>query len=163
MPPAAGFCETGESRTGPGAAFPLAGRRIGMEDAMKVRQAIYDRVRVMNKHVTNKLLIHISGKGFGHFAILTHTGRKSGKLYRIPIIAEPLEGGFVIALTYGKKTDWCANVFAKGGCSLLWKNTDYSLHAPEFIDQEIGLKAFPAFFRAGLRRMGVSYFMRLSK
>ena len=109
---------------------------------MTVKQAIRDRVRVFNKHVTNKLLIHISGKGFGHFAILGHTGRKSGKLYRIPIIAEPTERGFVIALTYGKKVDWCANVLAKGGCTLVWKNKEYVLEKPEFVDPEIGLRAF---------------------
>jgi hypothetical protein len=130
---------------------------------MTLKQAIRDRVRVMNKHFTNKLLIHIAGKRFGHFAVLTHAGRKSGKLYRIPIIAEPLEDGFVIALTYGMKTDWCANVFAKGGCALLWKNTDYSLRNPEFIDREIGLNAFPPFIRSGLRAAGVKYFLKLLK
>jgi hypothetical protein len=130
---------------------------------MTLKQTIRDRVRVMNKHFTNKLLIHISGKRFGHFAVLTHTGRKSGKLYRIPIIAEPVEEGFVIALTYGMKTDWCANVFARGGCSLLWKNAEYSLRNPEFIDREIGLKAFPSFVRSGLRVAGVKYFLKLIK
>jgi hypothetical protein len=130
---------------------------------MTIPQAVFDLVRTMNKYATNKLLIHISGKRFGHFAVLTHTGRKSGRLYRIPIIAEPVEDGFIIALTYGKKTDWCANVFAKGGCSLLWKNAEYSLRSPEFIDREIGLKAFPSFFRSGLRVAGVTYFLKLKE
>lgn len=75
-----------------------------------MKQATLDRIRVINKHVTNKILIHISGKKFGHIAILSHVGRKSGKLYRIPIIAEPIKNGFVIALTYGKKVDWYENV-----------------------------------------------------
>ena len=91
-----------------------------------MNQATLDRIRVINKHVTNKLLIHISGKKFGHLAILSHAGRKSGKLYRIPIIAEPIENGFVIALTCGKKADWCENVNANGGCSLFWKNKEYA-------------------------------------
>ena len=87
-----------------------------------MKQAVLDRVQVFNKHVTNKLLIHIAGKRFGHFAILSHTGRKSGKLYRIPIIAEPVQDGFVVALTYGKKVSWYENIIAKGSCSLRWKN-----------------------------------------
>ncbi|MGB7537593.1 MAG: hypothetical protein WBM17_03565 [Anaerolineales bacterium] len=128
---------------------------------MTIQQAVFNGIRTMNKYATNKLLIHISGKRFGHFAVLTHAGRKSGKLYRIPIIAEPLQNGFVIALTYGTKTDWCANVIAKGGCSLLWKNAEYSLRSPEFIDKETGLKAFPAFIRLGLRLAGVKYFLKL--
>jgi deazaflavin-dependent oxidoreductase (nitroreductase family) len=129
---------------------------------MTVKQDILDRVRVANKHFTNKILIHIAGKRFGHFAILTHTGRKSGKPYRIPIIAEPVENGFVFALTYGKKVDWAANVLAKGGCSLRWKNAEYNLRNPEYIDRETGLRAFPALIRAGLRAAGIQYFMRLS-
>jgi deazaflavin-dependent oxidoreductase (nitroreductase family) len=114
-----------------------------------------------NKRVTNKVLIHISGKKFGHFAILSHVGRKSGKLYRIPIIAEPDQDSFVIALTYGKKVDWYANVIAKGSCSIHWKNQDYHLTNPEFIDKEVGLIAFPRLIRSALRRAGIEYFLKL--
>jgi deazaflavin-dependent oxidoreductase (nitroreductase family) len=124
-------------------------------------QATRDRVRVFNKLVTNKILIHIAGKNFGHFAILSHVGRKSGKLFRTPIIAEPLEGGFVIALTYGKKVDWLENVLAKGGCSLYWKHKDYSLVNPEFVDPEVGLTAFPEIIRKALRKNGIQYFLKL--
>jgi len=128
---------------------------------LAIKQAILDRIRVLNKYATNKLLIKISGKRFGHFAILKHEGRRTGKTYKIPIIAEPTEHGFVIALTYGKKVDWCANVLAKGSCSLFWKNQEYSLKDPQFIDKELGLKAFPALFRAGLKMMGIQYFLGL--
>jgi len=127
-----------------------------------VKQETLDRVRVINKHVTNRILIHISGKKFGHFAILSHIGRKSGKLYRIPIIAEPINDGFVIALTYGKKVDWYENVKAKGGCSLTWKNKEYQLINPEFIDAEIGVMAFPPIIRSVLRKQGIKYFLSLA-
>lgn len=130
---------------------------------MSIKQAVRDRVRVMNKYSTNKVMIHIAGRSFGHFAILTHQGRKTGKIYRIPIIAEPFENGFVIALTYGRKVDWCANVLAKGGCLLKWKNREYNLANPEFIEKETGWKAFPGIVRAGLRMAGVEYFLKLSK
>jgi deazaflavin-dependent oxidoreductase (nitroreductase family) len=126
-----------------------------------MKQSVLDRIRVINKHFTNKILIHIAGKRSGHFAILTHVGRKSGKTYRIPIIAEPVPGGFVIALTYGKKVDWYENVKASGGCILRWKNKDYKLANPRFIDQETGLAAFPSIFRSGLRQMGIQYFLQL--
>ena len=122
-----------------------------------------DRIRVLNKRFTNKLLIHISGKDLPMFAVLTHTGRKTGQLYHIPIIAVPAPGGFVIALTYGKQTDWYENVKAKGGCSLTCKRQEYALTNPEFIPPEQGLAAFPAPFRAGLRMMGIQYYLRLSR
>ena len=126
-----------------------------------MKQAILDRVRVFNKYVTNKILIHICGKKFGHFAILSHTGRKSGKVYRIPILAEPIENGFVVALTYGKNVDWYKNVRAKGSCSIYWKNQDYPLANPEFIDPEIGRSAFPSIVRAALKGAGIQYFLKL--
>ena len=126
-----------------------------------MKQKILDRIRHINKNFINKILIHISGKRFGHFAVLTHIGRKSGKLYRIPIIAEPIENGFVIALTYGRNVDWAKNVLAKGTCSLLWKNIEYSLCNPEFIDKEVGLSAFPSLFRTGLRKMDIKYYLKL--
>lgn len=97
------------------------------------------------------------------FAILIHTGRKTGKLYQIPIMVVPVQNGFVIALTYGKKTDWYENVKAKGGCSLRWKRQDYALTNPEFIDPDQALPAFPALFRVGLRWMGIQYYLRLSR
>jgi len=126
-----------------------------------MKQLVLDRIRVLNKHVTNKVLIHIAGRKFGHFAILSHTGRKSGTLYRIPIVAEPLAGGFVIALTYGKQVDWYKNVRAKGGCSIHWKKKDYDLINPEFIDREIALAAFPAIFRSLLKVARIEYFLKL--
>ena len=126
------------------------------------KQAIRDRVRILNKHVTNKILILFAGKKFGHFAILTHTGRKTGKVYKTPIIAEPIENGFMIALTYGKKVDWLANVLAKGSCSLYWKEKEYTLSRPEIVGPEIGLKAFPLKLSKMLRKAGVEYFLKLS-
>ena len=128
-----------------------------------MKQGLLDRIRGMNKHITNKILIHIAGKDVGLFAILSHTGRKSGKIYQIPIIVVPVQNGFVIALTYGIKTDWYKNVKAKESCSLKWKRQEYTLTNPEFIDQEQALQAFPAVFRVGLRMMGIQYYLRLTR
>ena len=126
-----------------------------------MKQAILDGIRIINKFAANKALILIAGRQFGHFAVLSHTGRKSGKIYRIPIIAEPFQNGFVIALTYGRKVDWCRNVLAKGGCRLRWKNKDYELIHPTWIAKEIGLPAFPVVFRSGLKAMRVADYLSL--
>lgn len=124
-------------------------------------QALLDRIRVLNKHITNKALIHIAGKKFGHFAVLEHIGRKSGRCYRIPVIAESLADGFVIALTYGKKVDWYANILASGGCRLRWKERDYALSNPQLVAAETGLRAFPPFLQFLLRRRGIQFYLKL--
>src|SRR6266404_2169763 len=68
-----------------------------------------DRIRIFNKHAKNRLLrgfVHLS---HGPFAIIRHTGRRSGKLYETVIWVWPLGEGFVIALTYGVLVDWYRN------------------------------------------------------
>jgi hypothetical protein len=46
---------------------------------------------------------------------------------------------------------------------LKWKNKEYILNDPEFIDREVALNAFPAAFRTGLRIMGIQYYLSLSR
>jgi deazaflavin-dependent oxidoreductase (nitroreductase family) len=128
---------------------------------MHVSQATLDRVRFFNKRVTNKILIHLCGRRFGHFAILRHVGRKSGAPYRTPVIAEPIENGFVIALTYGKQVDWLKNILAAGECGLYWKQQEFRLVRPELIGPAGGLPAFPRLVQAALRRNGIEHFVRL--
>lgn len=128
---------------------------------MHVSQATLDRIRFFNKRVTNKILIHLCGRKFGHFAILSHVGRKSGALYRIPVIAEPLGDGFVIALTYGKQVDWLKNILAAGECGLYWKQREYRLVRPALVGPAGGLPAFPRLIQAVLRRNGIEHFVRL--
>ena len=52
------------------------------------------------------------------FGILTHLGRKSGKVYRTPVNVFRASNGFIIALTYSSQSEWVKNVLAAGGCEL---------------------------------------------
>src|ERR1700745_215901 len=52
------------------------------------------------------------------FAILTHVGRKSGKVYRTPINVFRASTGFIIALMYSSQSEWVKNVLAAGSCEL---------------------------------------------
>ena len=126
-----------------------------------MKQAILNQVRKLNKSFTNKIMIHICGKKIRLFVILSHIGRKSGKLYRIPIIAEQVDDGFVIALTYGKNVDWYYNVKAKGECSIFCRYKEYPLTTPIMLKKEKGLQSFPLFIRAALRVMRIEYFLKL--
>src|SRR3954467_430895 len=51
-------------------------------------------------------------------AVVEHVGRKSGRGYETPVVAAPLDGGFVIALPYGQNTDWLKNVLAAGSATI---------------------------------------------
>jgi deazaflavin-dependent oxidoreductase (nitroreductase family) len=65
--------------------------------------------------VTNRITGLFAGwvPGFG---ILTHVGRKSGKVYRTPINVFRAPNGFIIALTYSSTSEWVKNVLAAAGC-----------------------------------------------
>ena len=117
------------------------------------------RIRIFNKHVTNRLLrvfVHLS---LGPFAIIRHVGRSSGKHYETVLWVWPLGEGFVIALTYGSKVDWYRNMSAAGGGAVLWHRRLYTLGKPEPIDLETALPAFPVLFRPIFRKTGMHDFV----
>ena len=67
------------------------------------------------------------------FDILTHVGRKSGKVYRTPINVFRASNGFIIALTYSSQSEWVKNVLAAGGCELKTCGKKYQLSAPTIV------------------------------
>jgi deazaflavin-dependent oxidoreductase (nitroreductase family) len=67
------------------------------------------------------------------FGILTHVGRKSGKVYRTPINVFRASNGFIIALTYSSHSEWVKNVLAAGGCELRTRGKRYLLSSPHVV------------------------------
>jgi deazaflavin-dependent oxidoreductase (nitroreductase family) len=76
-----------------------------------MRVASWNRTAL--NHLTTPLLRLLPG-----FGVVHHVGRRSGRHYRTPVNLFPVEGGYVIALTYGSGTDWLKNVLAAGGCEI---------------------------------------------
>ena len=113
-----------------------------------------DRIRIFNKHVTNRVLRRFTSLSFGPFAIVRHVGRRSGKPYETVIWVWQMKEGFVIALTYGPEVDWYRNMKANGGGSIFWHRRLYMVEKPELIDADKALKAFPALFRLIFRIFG---------
>ncbi len=113
-----------------------------------------DRVRVFNKHFTNRVLRRFANGSRGPFAILGHVGRRSGKPYETLIWVWPTREGFVIALTYGTRVDWYRNMVAAGGGTVFWHRRRYMVGKPELIDADAALLAFPALFRLIFRTIG---------
>src|ERR1019366_7340469 len=74
-------------------------------------------VAAFNLAVTNRITSRFAARLPG-FGILTHVGRKSGRVYRTPVNVFRAPDGFLIALTYGRKSEGVRNVIAAGGCKL---------------------------------------------
>ena len=117
-------------------------------------------VATFNLAVTNRITRHFVEWMLG-FGMLTHVGRKSGKIYRTPVNVFRRPGGFLIALTYGPDSEWVKNVLAADGCQLVTRRVRYELSAPVVVhDQTRG--QFPIIVQLVLRMMGAEYFLQLS-
>jgi deazaflavin-dependent oxidoreductase (nitroreductase family) len=120
-------------------------------------------VRYFNKHLLNKLTIHIARSARGPFAIIIHVGWRSGKTYETPIIVQRAGDGFVLALTYGWDVDWVKNVMAAGRCTIILHRQVYSLHKIEPLDRAAALPAFPWLERLVLRLIGIDGFLKMDE
>jgi deazaflavin-dependent oxidoreductase (nitroreductase family) len=113
------------------------------------------------KHSLNPLTLRMARSSCGPFSIIRHVGRHSGKLYETPIVAIPVEDGFVIELTYGYDVDWHKNVLAAGGCTVIWRGKQYPIDGIEPLDTETGMAAFPWLARVLLRLLRRKHFEKL--
>src|SRR5437879_8073662 len=113
-----------------------------------------------NIAVTNRITGLFAGwlPGFG---ILTHVGRKSGKVYRTPINVFRVPNGFIIALTYSSHSEWVKNVLAAGGCDLKTVGTKYKLSSGKAV-HDPSRQRFPIPVRLVLRLVGGDEYMELS-
>jgi deazaflavin-dependent oxidoreductase (nitroreductase family) len=90
-------------------------------------------VAVFNKSVTNRVTGSVAGRLPG-FAILTHTGRTSGRSYRIPVNVFRRGDGYRFALTYGADAQWVRNVLAAGGCEIETRGRHIRLDRPMLVE-----------------------------
>jgi deazaflavin-dependent oxidoreductase (nitroreductase family) len=121
---------------------------------------ISKRVARFNKRVTNRVTSHIASWMPG-FAIVSHIGRRSGRLYRTPVNVFRDGDRYLFALTYGSDSDWVSNVLAAGGCEIETRRKTVELRDPKrFTDPARQLIPIPA--RWILRLLDVNDFMALS-
>lgn len=121
----------------------------------------HNRIRTLNKHITNPLLRRFADSSRGPFAVIRHVGRRSGKPYETTIMVWPKGVGFIIALTYGPEVDWYRNILAAGCCTLWWHGREFTLGKPEPIDMRTALQAFPPFIKMILRIRGTIQFVQV--
>jgi deazaflavin-dependent oxidoreductase (nitroreductase family) len=113
-----------------------------------------------NRTVTNRIVRSFAGRLPG-FAILTHTGRRSGRRYRTPVNIFRSGDGFVIALTYGRERDWVRNVMAAGGCDVKTQGAALYLQDPHIVT-DVSQTLVPGLVRPILKAVGVTEFMKLT-
>jgi deazaflavin-dependent oxidoreductase (nitroreductase family) len=114
-----------------------------------------------NRQVTNRVTSTFASRVPG-FAIVIHTGRRSGRTYRTPVNVFRDGDDYLFALTYGAERDWVRNVQAAGGCEILTRGQRITLTNPRIItDPSRRWAAFPA--RPILGLLGVASYLRLTR
>jgi deazaflavin-dependent oxidoreductase (nitroreductase family) len=108
-------------------------------------------------HLTRPLMRHLPG-----FAVVHHRGRRSGREFQTPVNVFPVEGGYVIALTYGPDTDWVKNVLAAGGCELETRGHLVPCTGAHLYRDPARRRIRP-FERAILGLLGVEYFVEVRR
>jgi deazaflavin-dependent oxidoreductase (nitroreductase family) len=117
-------------------------------------------VASFNLAVTNRITSRFAARLPG-FGILRHVGRKSGKVYRTPVNVFRVPEGFLIALTYGRESEWVKNVLAAGTRQLETRRLLYQLSAPTIVHDSTR-RRFPLLVRTVLGIIDANDFMQLS-
>ena len=115
----------------------------------------------------NPLMVKLAGRPHFHMAAqITHTGRRSGRIYVTPVGARRAGEVVLIPLTFGNQSDWSRNVLAAGHCSLRLAGVDYQATAPTLLSpEEAGphvRDAFGRLERASMGILGIQQFLLLS-
>ncbi len=117
-------------------------------------------VRRFNKHVLNPLMLRLSGRKHWYASTIEHTGRRSGKTYRTPVVADPVSGGFLTPLPYGVDTDWLQNTLAAGEAVITHGGNRSAVVHPRLVDSAEAAAVLPARRLRAIRRLGIRRFVR---
>jgi deazaflavin-dependent oxidoreductase (nitroreductase family) len=112
-----------------------------------------------NRHVTNRVLGPVARR-FPGFAVVSHVGRRSGRVHRTPVNLFRDGDRYVIALTYGSDSQWVRNVLAAGAVDVETRGRRLRLVAPQVV-HDAQRSLVPAPIRPLLDLVRVSDFMLL--
>lgn len=119
-------------------------------------------VASVNRTATNRVMAQVVPH-FGSGGVIVHAGRTSGTEYRTPVLAFGFRGGFVVALTYGRDSDWVKNVVAAGGCRIERGGEMATLDRPRLVDEDEVLPVLPGSFRLALSLLNVHDFLVMDR
>ena len=103
----------------------------------------------------------LAGRKNWYAAVIRHTGRRSGKQYSTPVVADRVPDGFIIPLPYGSRVDWLQNVLAAGRASVSAKGETHDVTEPEVIDAATALPMLSPRLRRTFERVGIAQYLKV--
>ncbi len=113
--------------------------------------------------VTRPLAMRSAGTEHSNNSVIRHVGRRSGRSYETPVVAVEHDDGFLIALPYGKRTDWTKNVLASGMASVVSHGQAYDVDQPRVIPMTDATRYFGPKEQKLHRRFDVDTCLRLHR
>ena len=124
---------------------------------------LVDVLRQGNKRVLNPLMLQLAGRRHWYAARVEHVGRRSGRPYATPVVAEPIEGGFAIPLPYGTEVDWLRNVLAAGEATVVLDGVRHEVTQPVVVPTETVLADVPPDWGTRTRIYRIHHWLRVSE
>lgn len=117
---------------------------------------VWMSVARVNKRVFNPLVLKR-----GTWPVLRHVGRSSGKTYRTPLGAPPVDDGCMFFLMYGLDSDWVQNVLAAGTATLEIDGGEVDLVSPRLVSKEVAWQLMPKTTKAAPDFLRVSDYLQM--
>ncbi len=96
------------------------------------------------------------------WAVLHHTGRRSGKEYTTPVVAITIPDGFILPLPYGTDVDWLRNLLAAGRATIRNAGVLYEVSRPEITDADTALELVTPDIARSWRRWHIERYVRVA-
>ena len=117
-------------------------------------------IRTSNKYLLNPIMLRLAGRQHWYASVIEHTGRRSGRRYSTPIVADLVDEHLIIPLPYGTQVDWVRNVLTAGEADIISKGNTYHVVSPELISATQALPELPHDRRRTFERVEISHFLR---
>ena len=95
------------------------------------------------------------------YQAIRHVGRSSGREYRTPLEAVPVDGGYIMTLVYGSKSDWVQNVLATGSAELEVDGNLVELTDPQLLTADEAFARLPAATKRPPKLLKIDEFLYL--
>jgi deazaflavin-dependent oxidoreductase (nitroreductase family) len=111
----------------------------------------------------NKRIFNPRAVSNDRWQVIRHVGRSSGRPYRTPLEAHPIDDGFIFVLVYGSRSDWVQNVLAAGTAQLEIDGNTVDLVEPELLNAEEAFVQLPAGTKRPPRLLRIDEFLKMRR
>src|SRR5262245_57562579 len=109
-------------------------------------------VREVNRMFTNNVFSTFAWL-VPPFAMLTHVGRKTGRVHHTPIAAFRCDEGFAVPLWYGRDVDWVRNLLKAGHGEIEHMGLRTKVGNPRLVDFDEAAERLPLTLRPGAQML----------